>query len=146
MQIKLRIPDWSVQTECYKNGEACGRIENGYFLLDGAFENGDELTLTYRAELQAIPLNGKVALKKGAIVMARDERFGEAIEEKVALQLKDGKPVWEETENTAFQAKETLAVACENGKVIHVCDYASAGMDWKNGKNKITVWMSREGE
>ena len=39
--------------------------------------------------------------------------------------------------------KSAYELACENGRKIQVCDYASAGTDWKNEKNKITVWMNR---
>jgi hypothetical protein len=145
MQLKLRVPDWSEQTELFVNGEACGDYENGYLCIERDFNTGDEITLTYQSTVKVLQLNGKIAVQKGVTIMARDERFLEAIEERVSLKMQGGAPVWERVENTAFETIETLALSLENGKKIHVCDYTSAGMDWKNEKNKITVWMPVEG-
>lgn len=143
LEIKLRIPQWSEKTECFVDGAKISEKENGYFRLRGVFKTGDEITLTYLSKVEIIELNGKIAVQKGAIVMARDERFGEQIDERVCLQTNGGEVVVEHVDKTPFEANETLAITCENGRVIHLCDYASAGTDWKNEKNKITVWMNR---
>ena len=143
MQIKLRIPKWSEQTCCYINGELSQRQSDGYFILNKEWQTGDEIIVTYVAKLKVLEIKDKFAVQKGAIVMARDERFGERIDDSVCLREQDGEVIWKSVIPTEFEAKEVIELECADGKTVRLCDYASAGTDWKNEKNKITVWMNR---
>ena len=143
MEIKLRSPIWSEQTHCYINGELCEKQADGYFLLNKVWKTGDEIILTYVPTLKVIEVRDKFAVQKGAIVMARDERFGEQIDDSVHLCEKENEIIWKSVAPTEFEARDVIELQCTDGKTVRLCDYASAGMDWKNEKNKITVWMNR---
>ncbi|MBQ4268042.1 MAG: glycoside hydrolase family 127 protein, partial [Clostridia bacterium] len=143
MELKLRVPTWSVETSCRINGELCEDVTDGYFRIRRVWNSGDTIALTYASKAELIELNGKIAVKKGAIVMARDERFGESMDDAARVRTVNGEVQYQSITPTEFSAKEVLRLECEDGKFVHVCDYASAGDDWKDGKNKVTVWMSR---
>lgn len=142
-EVKLRIPSWSEETECYVNGERISKQENGYICVSKLWHFGDEITLYYRSQLKAVVLNDKVAVKLGAIVLANDERFNDKINENVSIKIKNGKVCGKTVVNYPFKAKFVSDIECLDGKIVRLCDYASAGFDWKNNKNKVTVWMNR---
>lgn len=140
-EIKLRIPSWSETTSCVCGGEQETATQNGCYSLRRVWKKGDVIELRYESKAKFVFLNGKVAVEKGAIVMARDERFGEKIDDRVKVE--EGVMRCKSVPSTAFAANETLELQCDDGKVVHLCDYASAGTDWSNKNNKITVWMNR---
>ena len=143
MEIKLRSPIWSEQTYCYLNGALSEKQSDGYFLLKKEWKTGDEITLTYVAKPKMVHIKNKFAVQKGAIVMARDERFGEQIDDSVRVCEQEGEILWRSVAPTEFEARDVIELQCTDGKTVRLCDYASAGTDWKNEKNKITVWMNR---
>ncbi|MBR2374726.1 MAG: glycoside hydrolase family 127 protein [Clostridia bacterium] len=143
LEMKLRSPIWSEQTRCSINGEVCQPPSDGYFRLKREWKTGDEILLTYVAKPKVVEINDKFAVQKGVIVMARDERFGEQIDGRVQLCEQEGEIVWKSVAPTAFAAKDVIELQCADGETVRLCDYASAGTDWKNEKNKITVWMNR---
>ena len=75
--------------------------------------------------------------------MARDERFGEQIDDSVRVCEQEGEILWRSVAPTEFETRDVIELQCTDGKTVRLCDYARAGTDWKNEKNKITVWMNR---
>ena len=92
---------------------------------------------------RAIQKDGKVALKKGAVVLARDERYLDGFEKTPEIKIEPNGTVKLKAVKTGkFKAQGEFLVPLKKGGTITVCDYASAGKDWDNNdKNRVTVWM-----
>ena len=84
-------------------------------------------------------------LKKGAYVLARDERYLENIDEKVNVKIdKNGKIQSKLVKTGKFTAIGEYQIPLVGGGYITTCDYASAGKNWDDEKNnRVTVWMDQ---
>lgn len=144
MQIKFRIPDWSDKTKIRCNGqEIFGVKPNSYFDLEREFSDGDKIEISLDNSVKAIQKYGKILLKKGAYVLARDERYDDGFDGKQKpILTKKGKPNAKRVHTGTFDCLGEYAVQTEDGQKITLCDYASAGKDWDyTDKLRITAWM-----
>jgi DUF1680 family protein len=114
-------------------------VTEGYTEIKRVWADGDEVTLAYKTSLKVHRLNGKCAVTKGAIVYARDERYGDGFGENVKIA---DEPTYAHTRTTGVDVNEEIEIVTEDGKRIRLCDYASAGADWRKGKNKVSVWLA----
>lgn len=147
--------------------------ENGYVSLKRSWENGDviELTLDMRTEvLRPIPYGHQVlmnhvvwganymiptydeedpkakyhvALRRGPIMLAQENRLGYSVDEPIALpKSTDGyaEVCVPEQEIAPYEHLLELEVALTDGTKMHVTDYASAGKLWTE-ESKMAVWM-----
>lgn len=147
--VALRIPAWSAKTSLKVNGKST-KWNVGYTEISREWKKGDtiELSLDMRVRIIDAPndkddKNAKLhkALVRGPIVLARDARLGEEIDGIVDFATdKNGFAVVKASETANFFCNMEFAVKQNDGSVIHVVDYASAGKTWRRD-SRTTVWM-----
>lgn len=135
--IGIRVPGYAAG-EMTVNGSVATKDEKGYFVISKEWTVGDVISVVIPRKARAIELNGKVALTKGAITFALDER-NQDINVKFDGKIKSVKP-----QKPDFSAREALEVELDNGKRVLFTDFASAGAEWDKDKNNITVWIDKE--
>jgi DUF1680 family protein len=150
--IALRIPDWSIQSTLYVNGEIIDGISSGgYAKVTRRWKKGDEIKLKLDLRGRVVKLNSYVAILRGPIVLARDSRFNDGFVDeavvimqkngRVEIQISDNKPegVW-----LSFTAPLKLGTGIASTKntvyQIHFCDFGSAGNTW-NPEIRYKVWL-----
>ncbi len=173
-QISLRNPSWSKHTALTVNGEAVA-VTDGYIVLNRAWSNSDRITLEldmrteavrptpYGAEIlmnkvvwganTMIPTFDKedplakhhVALRRGPLMLAQDNRLGYCIDDAVSIVTKDGyvDAVTAEDKKGPFDALLKVDLPLANGATMTVVDYSSAGKLWTQ-ESKMAVWMRTE--
>ena len=168
--LSLRIPAWSKATNLAINGTPCEVFE-GYTDIYREFCDGDviDLSLDMRTEIvRPIPYGEEtlvnevlwgenrmiethdiedplakrhVALRRGPIMLAEDERLGYSTDTPITVASDSGGyAVVEPASISEYPAVFAAKVALSDGGNIVLSDYASAGKDWNNGK-KIAVWL-----
>ena len=142
--LHLRVPDGLRDTEITLNGQRIHTtIEQGYISLRREFAAGDMLEIRGTIPLIQETIRDSVAYRFGPIVLARDEQK----EPDFACQ--------------APQTEEHLSYSMlptEPGEMIRLklhqkpglppvllTDYASCGKRWNQPKNRVTVWMRKDG-
>ncbi len=144
LKFKFRIPNWSPKTKLMFNGREYSGVTAGeYFEVEEFIENRDVIEINLDNRIKVLEQDGKFMLKKGAVVLARDERYGEDIDGKVLLKVEpNGTVKGKLIKSNLFKAYGEYQIPLKKGGYITVCDYASAGKQWdKKDKNRITVWM-----
>ncbi len=132
--VKLRIPAWSKHATVRVNGEE-KTAPVGYFTIE--CEKGETtVELALPRELCVIEKNGKLCVRYGEYVLARDEG-------------KDGRPLaLPVTKEELFSMKEQKA---EKGEQVRfscgefvLTDYASCGKNWWAEQANVSVWLNRK--
>ncbi len=136
--LYLRIPKWTKDFTVSINGEkAVFGSENGYALVKA---NGcAKIMVSMPMRVERKILNGKAEYERGPIVLARDERFGEDLEQPIVVPKKAGGAVARLIKNTDFNANETVKIKTRNGEIT-LCDYSSAGKNYDSEKCNMCVW------
>lgn len=140
--LRARIPSYAENFRVTINGEnADYAIDNGYAVL-GNVRDGDSVTVKFKAPIKAVKLNGKLAFYKGAITLARDERFGEDMKKPVKIDIKkDGRvPSAKIVKNDKFDSELTVKIQTADGEYITLCDYSSAGKNCDDDNRTVSVW------
>ena len=167
--LSLRIPAWSRDTSLTINGTPC-EVSNGYTTLSREFYDGDVIVLSLDMSteiIRPIPYGEQVlmnevvwganmliptydaedpmakhhvALRRGPVMLAQDERLGYSTDTPITVTDKNGFADVTLTENHVYPAILTVEASLEGGKTITLTDYASAGKVWNNGK-RVAVWM-----
>lgn len=152
-ELLLRVPGWSERTEISVNGNAIDfTIKTGYARLEREWKKGDRVTLKLDLRIRVVhakdidPDAGDdaarhLALLRGPVVLARDEALGHDLEKPVKILEKEGFAT-----ETPLPQKEGVRfnAGVETGEgTLEVCDYASLGQDWRNGK-RMTAWIAAE--
>ena len=170
--LSLRIPAWSRDTHLAINGTPC-EVSNGYTTLFREFSDGDVITLTLDMSteiIRPIPYGEQVlmneviwganmliptydaedpmakhhvALRRGPVMLAQDERLGYSTDTPITVADNGGFADATLVDSSAYPAILAAKVALADGKTIILTDYASAGKVWNNGK-RIAVWMLTE--
>ena len=170
--LSLRIPAWSRDAHLAINGTPC-EVSCGYTTLFREFSDGDVITLTLDMSteiIHPIPYGEQVlmneviwganmliptydaedpmakhhvALRRGPVMLAQDERLGYSTDTPITVADNGGFTDVTLVDSSAYPAILTAEVALANGKTITLTDYASAGKVWNNGK-RIAVWMLTE--
>lgn len=140
--LRARIPSYAENFRVTINGEnADYAIDNGYAVL-GNVRDGDSVIVKFRAPIKAVKLNDKLAFYKGAITLARDERFGEDMKKPVKIDIKkDGRvPSAKIVKNDKFDSELTVKIQTADGEYITLCDYSSAGKNCDDDNRTVSVW------
>lgn len=140
--LRARIPSYAENFKVTINGEnADYEIDKGYAVL-GKVCDGDSVTVKFKAPIKAVKLNGKLAFYKGAITLARDERFGEDMKKPVKTEIKkDGRvPSAKIVKNDKFDSELTAKIKTADGEYITLCDYSSAGKNCDDDNRTVSVW------
>lgn len=148
--IALRIPAWSESTTLTVNGAPQPAKPGSYSRISRLWKDGDrvELRLDMRTRIQDAPdKNGQLALTRGPIVLALDERLvspeknAQVSVDRAAVSL--GKT----NLNPASAEKAGVWIAVDvpflhDGKqrTLTLCDYSSAGNQWSS-TNRFRTWL-----
>ena len=144
LSIKLRIPNWSKQTKVFVAGEEMTGVEaNSYLDIQREFSNGDCIEIALDNSFTVVKQDGKTLLKKGAYVLARDERYQDGFDDGVKVYVsRKGEVKAKKVQTNTFNCLGEFSVKTKDGKRITLCDYASAGKNWDNPDNlRITAWI-----
>ena len=170
--LSLRIPAWSRDTHLAINGTPC-EVSSGYTTLFREFSDGDVITLTLDMSteiIRPIPYGEQVlmneviwganmlipsydaedpmakhhvALRRGPVMLAQDERLGYSTDTPITVADNGGFADVTLVDSYAYPAILAAEVVLADGKTIILTDYASAGKVWNNGK-RIAVWLLTE--
>ncbi len=132
--LYLRIPEWCGGADIYVNGEAYS-AGSGYLELGRTWSDGDTVTFSLYLPLAVSFQDEFASVRYGPLTLARDERFGDDIDHPVSFMDADIRQL-DATEHNA----QVLFSLKKDGKTFYLCDYASAGKNWYNGK-RIAAWF-----
>ena len=148
--IALRIPAWCEATSLTVNGEPVESVKVGtYCTLNRQWKPNDQIELKLDMTGRLEEQNGKVAVRRGPIVLARDTRFGDGfVDEYMTIPNQNGvvelkripspEKMW-----MAFTLPVVSGYYCDwtaDRRDIHLCDFASAGNTWDESERYCT-WM-----
>ena len=133
-ELLLRVPNWST-IKLKINGEPLKMetAQDGYIHIDRIWGK-DVMSISLSLSLSRLELEGKVAYKRGPIVLAFDKRFGNL------YPLPSQGEKWKLVDNSFFQNNETIEFA--NG--LKLCDYASAAKNMDDKDAFLAVWMDEK--
>ncbi len=120
--LALRIPGWCEMALVFMDGEEL-EVAKGYAEFVCPWSDGDEIGLQLDMPIVTHEQDGYVAYQKGPIMLATDARLNAGEELSPAPQ---------------YRADLLL----ENGGVIKLIDYASAGQTWDE-RSKMAVWNEK---
>ncbi len=144
LTFAFRIPEWSQKHKIFVNGVEAKKGKAGkYHKIEKEFCDGDFVELCLDTRMKVLTVNNKKALKKGAYILARDERYDEDFYANVELdEYKNGTIRAKRVRKNLFNTLGEYEIPLKNGGVITVCDYSSAASDWdREKKNKLNVWI-----
>ena len=135
--IGIRVPGYA-KGKMTVNGAVAEANELGYALISKEWRAGDVISVVIPREVRLLELNGKLALTKGVITFALDERnqdINVRLGDKIT-SVKEIKP--------DFPAREALLVEFDGEEEVSFTDFASAGSMWDKPKNNITIWIDKK--
>lgn len=143
LAFKLRIPSWSEKTMCCVNGKEYQTTKGTYCKVEEYFENGSRIVMKLDNGFKLIHRNGKTLVKKGAYVLARDERYHDGFDETVDIAVDEqGEVQAKAIKSGIFSTVLEYEIATTNGRTIKMCDYGSAGKSWDSEVDtKLTAWL-----
>ncbi len=131
--LSLRIPAWSERTELKVNGTPLP-VTPGYAKIRRTWRQGDRVAIRFDVRARTIALNGQVALQRGPLVLALDNRLTPAAAGQITLERNPAlKP------NPAAAKKIGAWLAFDVGGLTF-CDYASAGNAFSE-QNVFRTWL-----
>jgi hypothetical protein len=148
--LAVRIPSWSRETTLKVNDQLQPAKPGTYAEIQRKWAEGDriELILDMRTRvLNAPDGNGQVALKRGPIVLALDDRLTPAEKGAVAVLERNAASPAGVKPNLEAAQKAGVWMAFDvpffvNGtkRALTMCDYASAGNRWSQD-NQFRTWL-----
>jgi DUF1680 family protein len=152
--ISFRIPAWSQNSSISVNGnEISGIVPGAYFKINRTWNKGDLVLLKLDLRGRITNLNGFQAVTRGPVVLARDARFGDGdVDEAAVISIQKGfadiKPSEKKPDKIwmAFTVPMVTGTNLEgsdrNPRVVHLCDFASAGNTWGED-SRYRVWIKK---
>lgn len=109
------------------------KIESGIFYTVPKYDKEDPLAKRH------------IALRRGPIILAQDNRLGYSVDKPAAIKVKNGyvDVVIPDKDEAPFEHITEARVPLENGEFMTVTDYASAGKLW-NEESKMAAWILTE--
>ena len=135
--VGIRVPAYAADSMTV-NGNAAKPDELGFAIITKKWQVGDVITVVIPRDVSLIELNGKLALTRGAITFALDER-NQDINVKLGGDITSVKEI-----KPDFAAREALEVEFDGKTKVLFTDFASAGSEWDKPKNNITVWIDKK--
>lgn len=145
--LELRKPAWGDEfCAKYKGKTYCQYNRNGYVVIDGEFEDGDEVMISMELpamKIEAHPYvsddTGRIALMRGPLLYCLEETDNP---DGVEIMLDEGKVEVEEKEICGCETK-VMKGNCTDGKEFLAVPYYL----WNNrGKGKMNVWLQQKGK
>ena len=149
--LKLRIPHWSEKTTVKLNGEVVSGVEPGrYAVIDRTWKSGDRIEIDLDMSLHfwrgAQECDGLASVYRGPILLAYDHRYNLENASTTKKQTRDP-ATWDpascmlsmpsldahKMKSVERQWQEwlppllLLEFKAENGKIVRLCDFSSAG-------------------
>lgn len=170
--LLIRNPQWSRKTKLFVNGEKLEDM-HGYLHINREWKNGDTIELDFDMRTEAIfpipygnqvlmnkviwgynymvptydeedPIAKKhVALRRGPIIFAQENRLGYSVDEPVEIKINDDgyvDMIIHEHGEAPYENIVEAEVPLTNGRFMTVTDYASAGKLWTKD-SKMAAWM-----
>ena len=133
----FRIPSWANDPIATINGTEIP-VSGDIMTLSDIGADGDVLKIEFHPELHSVKRHGRVAVKYGPYVLARDEsKEPDDISKTIVLPRGDVMYVIEDAE-----PGETIHLRLQTKRgSIPLTDYASCGKHWNNPRNRISVWF-----
>ncbi len=156
--LRLRIPSWSARTTVKVNGtEINGIVAGRYLRVSRDWRFGDVIEIAFDMPVVVHEQAHHYAFTRGPVLLARDSRFEDGdIAEVFQRKFVDGSrvdgfsPVAVPSDDMwmAFAAVLPVGSHHENPEarlpsVVHFCDFASAGNEWRRTNNYRT-WLPAE--
>ena len=135
--VGIRVPAYAADSMTV-NGTVAEPDELGYALITKKWQEGDVITVVIPREVRPVELNGKLALTRGAITFALDER-NQDINVKLGGDITSVKEI-----KPDFAVREALEVEFDGKTKVLFTDFASAGSEWDKPKSNITVWIDKK--
>ena len=135
--VGIRVPAYAAGSMTV-NGDTAKPNELGYSLITKKWQVGDVISVVIPRELRIVELNGKLALTRGVITLALDER-----NQDINVRL-GGKITGFKELKPEFFAREVIEVEFDGGEKVIFTDFASAGSMWDKPKNNVTVWIDKK--
>ena len=144
--LRLRVPEELKDAEILLNGRRVDGLptEQGSVCLQRLFASGDTVELRGKLSLITETIGGSVAFRYGPLVLARDE--DKETDFQCQAPILSDPPVYR---LLPPEKGETVRILLEqrNGlPPVLLTDYASCGKRWNQPKNRVTVWMRKQGE
>ncbi len=146
----VRIPGWSEKTKLFVNNEQVDVNPGEYACLTRKWKTGDSVLL--KLDMRVMPVRPEdygvsssnapfMALRRGPIILARDARLGESVDEPVQPVIRrDGSVQAHLCYKTPFPSQIGLNVQLADGNLMPMVDYASAGKTWQED-SKMCAWF-----
>ena len=135
--VGIRVPQYA-KGSMTVNGAVAVPDASGYATVSKKWRVGDVIRVVIPRDVRIVELNGKVALTKGIITFALDER-NQDINVKIGGEISSTEQI-----KAPFFTREALAVEFDDGGKVLFTDFASAGAIWDDKKNNITVWIDKK--
>jgi hypothetical protein len=131
--LTLRIPAWSETTKLEVNGQIYP-VTKGYTKIRRVWKAGDRVNITFDMRAKADRLNDQIAIHRGPVVLALDNRLNSTASSLVAIDPSAAlKP-------NPVAAKQIGAWMAFDLGPLTFCDYASAGNAFSE-KNEFRTWL-----
>lgn len=155
--VALRVPSWANGNFQFhsKNKSMKLDLNNGYIFLDCRDEKDYAFDVEFPLSTQLLELNGMQAIIRGPLVYARDNRFNDGDvdeccivkvdnEGNIESRFVDGKSnfAWNVIEVPAILGTDLENPDNSRGRMIRLCDFASAGNDW-SPQGRYRVWLPK---
>ena len=150
-ELCLRIPAYSINTSLrVENCEVKGVQPGTYCKLSRTWSDGDEIHLSLDLTARLVkPFSigndpnaaFHAAVLRGPVVLARDARLGEPVDQPVDIAADgEGHVAVMPTDTADFDRWMEFRVPLAAGGAIHMIDYASAGKTWEQD-SMMCAWM-----
>jgi uncharacterized protein len=144
--LRFRIPAWSAKTAVKVNGAAVTDVKPGtYLALDRAWQTGDriELDLDFSLHYWAGDQEcaGKASIYRGPLLLTYDRRFNSMDPADIPALDARGLAGTLTTWSGRFPPVVLLDFKAKDGRVLRLCDFASAG----NAGSPYRSWLRVEG-
>jgi len=148
--IKVRIPEWSIETKLYVNDESFPVVPGTYFEITRKWVSGDciKLLLDLRCKIiHSHHLSSKAgtdfqAIIRGPIVLCRDKRAGGDVNEAIDITADEDGYV-ELTPIIQVPDAQMQFLVPSSNEAFSVIDYASAGSTWSDD-SEYRAWILRK--
>ena len=138
--IKIRIPDHTDYAVI--DGEKTA--EKGLYSIEKEWHD-NTFTVEFISSLKTTELNGKISFVHGAIVYGADNRYC-SLDKKVTGNITDYKIAHNYINDSEKDYSSEININFSNGETVKLIDYSSCGSIWKNGSNKVSVWLDKDKE
>lgn len=142
-KMSFRIPEFADRPGLTVDGTTVF-CKPGYCEIEREWKDGDTVVIAFAVPLTEFNLNGKIAFKFGALVLARDSnKEGKIVDltEKQTLVRGSNGLEWYKVKPEDREIAR-VRISRADGSFLVLSDYASCGRHWLDENSLMTVWMN----